>query len=141
MKIRRINLKGRNRRWFHREDGQAVVEAALVIPLFILILCGILDFGWIFYNQLKVNNCSREGARYAIVNSELADLPGSVAGKVRSEWDTSDSSTLSVTVEIVNNEDIRVTVSKNVKVLTPIAGIFVPDQEVAVKSTSVMRIS
>ncbi len=134
-------MKGRKRRWFHREDGQAVVEAALVIPLFILILCGILDFGWIFYNQLKVNNSSREGARYAIVNSELADLSGSVAGKVRSEWDTSDSDTLSVTVEIVNNEDIRVTVSKDVKVLTPIAGIFVPDQEVAVKSTSVMRIS
>ena len=134
-------MKQRNRLWFHREEGQAIVEAALVIPLFILILCGIIDFGWIFFNQLKVNNCSREGARYAIVNSELADLPSAVISEIRSEWGTSDSGTLLATVEIVNNEDIRVTVTKNVKALTPIVGIFVPDQEVKLQSTSVMRIS
>lgn len=141
-KKRGVNIvKQRKRLWFHREEGQAIVEAALVIPLFILILCGILDFGWIFFNQLKVNNCSREGARYAIVNSELSDLSSAVTSDVRSEWGMSDSDTLSVAVEIINNEDIRVTVTKNVKVLTPIAGIFVPNQEVDVQSTSIMRIS
>ena len=67
-----------------KESGQAMVEAALVIPLFILILCGILDFGWIFSNQLMVNNCSREGARYAIVRSDESDMSSLVIAHVKS---------------------------------------------------------
>lgn len=134
-------MKQRNCKQFHREEGQAIVEAALVIPLFILILCGILDFGWIFYNQLNVNNYSREGARYAIVNSEKADLTSAVTNEVRLISGAADPETISVSVSIVNSEDVQVTVTKTVKVLTPIAGIFVPDQVVKIKSTSVMRIS
>ena len=52
-----------------REDGQAMVEFALILPIFLLILCGIIDFGWLFYNQLSLNNACREGARYAVVNT------------------------------------------------------------------------
>lgn len=52
-----------------KEDGQAMVEFALILPVFLLILCGILDFGWLFYNQLSLNNACREGARYAVVNT------------------------------------------------------------------------
>lgn len=57
-----------------REDGQAMVEFALILPIFLLILCGIIDFGWLFYNQLSLNNACREGARYAVVHTaENAD--------------------------------------------------------------------
>ena len=52
-----------------KEDGQAMLEFALVLPIFLLILCGIIDFGWMFYNQLALNNICREGARYAVVNT------------------------------------------------------------------------
>ena len=51
------------------EDGQAMVEFALILPILLLILCGIIDFGWLFYNQLALNNICREGARYAVVNT------------------------------------------------------------------------
>ncbi len=53
-----------------REDGQAMVEFALILPIFLLILCGIIDFGWLFYNQLSLNNACREGARYAVVHTD-----------------------------------------------------------------------
>lgn len=53
-----------------KEDGQAMLEFALVLPIFLLILCGIIDFGWLFYNQLALNNICREGARYAVVNTD-----------------------------------------------------------------------
>lgn len=52
-----------------KEDGQAMLEFALILPIFLLILCGIIDFGWLFYNQLALNNICREGARYAVVNT------------------------------------------------------------------------
>ena len=47
--------------------AQALVEFALVAPLFFLILFGIIDFGrYVYYTQI-LNN---EGARYAIVHGE-----------------------------------------------------------------------
>ena len=54
--------------FFKNEEGQALVEFALVLPLLILILCGIVDFGWIYYNQITLNNAAREGARYAVIH-------------------------------------------------------------------------
>ena len=62
-------------RKFKREDGQSMVEFALILPIFLLILCGIIDFGWLFYNQLSLNYACREGARYAVVHTdENADV-------------------------------------------------------------------
>ena len=51
-----------------RSRGQALAEFALVAPLFFLILFGIIEAGrFIFYYEI-LNNATREGARYAIVN-------------------------------------------------------------------------
>lgn len=51
-----------------RRRGQAMVEFALVAPLFFLLLFGIIEAGrFIFYYE-TLNNATREGARYAIVN-------------------------------------------------------------------------
>ena len=48
-----------------------MVEFALVLPLLLLILCGILDFGWLFYNQFNVDNTARQAAR--TICTECAD--------------------------------------------------------------------
>lgn len=61
--------KRRLRRKLRGEEGQAMLEFALVLPIFLLILCGILDFGWLYYNELALNNICREGARYAVVHT------------------------------------------------------------------------
>ena len=50
------------------EKGQALVEFALVLPVLLVILCGIIDFGWLYYNQITLNNAAREGARYAVIH-------------------------------------------------------------------------
>lgn len=49
-----------------RCEGAAAVEFAIVLPVFLLILAGMFDFGWAFYWQHTVTNASREGARYAV---------------------------------------------------------------------------
>lgn len=53
--------------------GQALAEFALVAPIFLLILFGILDIGRVVWANDIVANAAREGARYASVsgNSEL----------------------------------------------------------------------
>lgn len=50
------------------EKGQAMVEFALVLPIFILLVCGILDFAWIYGNQLMANNACREATRYTAIH-------------------------------------------------------------------------
>lgn len=50
-----------------KQKGAAVVEFAVILPLLLLVVFGIVEFGFIFYNQALLTNASREGARRAIV--------------------------------------------------------------------------
>jgi Flp pilus assembly protein TadG len=50
-----------------RGRGQALVEFALVFPIFMLVLSGIMDFGFMLYSRMSVINASREAAHAAII--------------------------------------------------------------------------
>lgn len=50
------------------EAGQALAEFAICLPLLVTILCGILDFGWVYMNEYEVNHATYEAARYASNN-------------------------------------------------------------------------
>lgn len=66
---------GRTARSFPRPDtGQAIVEAALALPLLLLFLVGTIDLGRAFSVYLSLANAAREGARYCALH------PGDVAG-------------------------------------------------------------
>lgn len=49
------------------EDGQNIVEFALLLPLLMYILMGIIQFGFIFAAYLTLNNAVREGARWGSI--------------------------------------------------------------------------
>lgn len=51
--------------------GQALVEFALVLPLFLMILFGLLQFGLAFSNYLTLNAAAREGARTAAITADV----------------------------------------------------------------------
>lgn len=53
----------------NRERGAAAVEFALVVPVLVLILCGIIGFGFLFAQQLALGNAARQAARSAAVAS------------------------------------------------------------------------
>ena len=57
-------------RMFHRdrEDGASLVEFAVVLPLLILLVFGIMEAGWLFAQQVEIRNAAREGARLAVVD-------------------------------------------------------------------------
>jgi len=48
-----------------RSRGQALVEFALVLPVFMLLLLIAVDFGRLFFSNIEINNAAREGASYA----------------------------------------------------------------------------
>jgi hypothetical protein len=53
-----------------RERGAALVEAAIVVPILIALLFGIIDFGFMFNDYLAVRQGTREGARQAAVSTK-----------------------------------------------------------------------
>jgi Flp pilus assembly protein TadG len=59
----------------NRRRGQSLVEFALVFPIFMLVLSGIMDFGFMLYSRMSVINSSREAAHAAIVVENHADIP------------------------------------------------------------------
>jgi len=60
-----------------RERGQALPEFALVVPIFLLVLFGIIQLGFLFAGQNGMSNAAREAARYA---STLPTPDQTVAG-------------------------------------------------------------
>src|SRR5437588_13068448 len=54
--------------------GQTLVEFAIIIPIFILMLMGIFDLGRAVYAWSTINNAAREGGRQAIVDQTLAHI-------------------------------------------------------------------
>ena len=66
---------GSLRRHLHgRDRGQALVEFALVIPVFIFLVMGIFDLGRAVYANSTISNAAREGARIAIVDQTCAHI-------------------------------------------------------------------
>jgi Flp pilus assembly protein TadG len=58
-----------------RPRGQAMVELALILPLFIMLLVGVIVLGVGVFYQQQLTNAAREAARYASIHSATAQCP------------------------------------------------------------------
>ena len=55
------------------DRGSELVEMAIVLPIFILLIMGIMDFGFLFQRYELVVNAAREGARLAVADDTLTE--------------------------------------------------------------------
>ena len=127
------------------EKGQAFVELAIVLPLLLMILCGIIDYGWIFTNQNTIDHCAREGARYAIIHAEDSGAITEITNYTKALAPSNISNSLIVTVTFTNPSfprlgDVTVLVNRDTEALTPIAGIFTTGQTINLTSSCTMKV-
>jgi Flp pilus assembly protein TadG len=138
-------MKGGGRMRIKKEDGQSMVEFALILPLLILLLCGILDFGWIFGNQLTLNNAGREAARYTAINYDEAQAPTSTYN-----FNLADS-VLRNRASLMNNANLVVTLTRNgsaitvsatypLPILTPVLSTILGDDVFQLDAATTMRL-
>ena len=125
--------------------GQAVIELAITLPILILILCAIIDFGWIFTNKMFITYSSREGARYGTVNAMETNATDLITNKIKNMAPSFLKDKITVTITFSDAYDIRagditVKVSCVIKALTPVVGIFTTDQNIPMESVCVMKI-
>ncbi len=56
----------RARRWWRSISGAAAVEMAIVLPLFLLFMLGLIEFGRLFWYQVSLRHAVEQTARYAM---------------------------------------------------------------------------
>ena len=53
-----------------RRNGAVMVEVVFVLGIFLMVLFGIFEYSRYLYVLHMVNNAARDGARYAVVNTD-----------------------------------------------------------------------
>jgi Flp pilus assembly protein TadG len=100
------------KRHSQHEKGSSLVEFSLILPLLILIISGVADFGRAYHDYIIISNASREGARFA---SHFPDnesgIQSTTANEALNSGITIQSSLVSVTgLNSVGGNPITVTV-------------------------------
>ena len=118
-------LRGRHPGRGRGQRGQALVEMAVLLPVLLLILMGVLDFGRYFYTGLTVRHAAREGARYGAVH---ASDDAAIRARVEQAATGLDTSQLTVTVSPAPaqrrvGEALVVQVAYPFRFVTPLAGL------------------
>jgi Flp pilus assembly protein TadG len=77
----------------HRSRGQSLAEFAIVFPIFMLLVGGIIQFGMIFWVQNTLNQVVRDTGRWASTQTEC-DTPANRAAILATANDIADQSFL-----------------------------------------------
>ena len=68
----------------HNDEGASAVEFAIVAIVLVMLLTGIVQFGYTFFQYLEIVHAAREGARWASLGLDEGTVsdPDSVKGRV-----------------------------------------------------------
>ncbi len=64
--------------------GQALVEFTLVAMIFFLLSFAVIDFSWLLFNQMSMQDAVREAARYASTGAVITTPAGTTLSRVAS---------------------------------------------------------
>ncbi len=113
--IRRRRRKG--------EKGQALVEFTLLIPIFLILLFAIVDFGMGFYSWITVTNAAREGARLGAVLATQQEIEDRVYESVNLPDEDTKMSVTVTNAEGQPGESVAVQVDYDYDLITPLASL------------------
>ncbi len=123
-------------RFLNDQRGQSLVEFALVVPVFVTILFGIIEFSRMFETMNVVTSAAREGARVAAVTAPDGSQVQSAAQSVLNAGGVGGNATITVGGPGSGNM-VTVTVSIN---YTPLTGSIIPGlSSMQITKSAVMR--
>jgi len=127
-------------RFHQQEKGQAMVELALIMPIVILMLMGIFEFGRLFHAHITVTHAAREGARLAAVGANDENI----RIRVKDSAAALIQGNLHVTVspaqgDRLRGEAVRVEVRYPVILSMPVISVAIPNP-VWVEGKTIMRL-
>ncbi|MCC6381994.1 MAG: pilus assembly protein [Dehalococcoidia bacterium] len=121
---------GRLRRLRESEKGQTLVEFALVLPFFLVLIFALVDFGRAYYTWQVVTNGAREGARAAAVQSDNATIDSKIYASFCTSYPSNcglDTSKLTITktnVQGARGTEVTVRLAYDFNWVTPMGNIL-----------------
>jgi len=97
--------------------GQELVEYALTLPVLLLLVLGIMEFGWAIFAYNSVANAAREGARVgAVLDGTIEEIRPTIEAAVKDRTGglalSGDNVTVTETV-VYSNSDVSIQVTVN----------------------------
>ncbi|NCO32854.1 MAG: pilus assembly protein [Armatimonadetes bacterium] len=92
----------------NRPSGQTLIEFALIVPLLMLLIMGIMAFGQMLSHQVILNNAAREGARTGVVCATDPEIDAAVRKTADSLPHYSDPNYLEIYIDPKDNHADRV---------------------------------
>jgi len=83
---------------FRSQKGQSLTEFALALPILVLLLFAVIQFGIVFNNYVTLTDATRAGARKGAVGREIVNPASAVTTAVRNSASNLSQSKLNVTV-------------------------------------------
>ncbi|MPZ48486.1 MAG: hypothetical protein GEU75_04095 [Dehalococcoidia bacterium] len=94
----------------------------MVLPIFLVLVMGTIDFGWALRSYITLTNAAREGARVGIIGETEANIISTT--KARASGILDSSGTVTVTGEQGNPGTVlKVAVSSDYAFITPLGGL------------------
>lgn len=118
------------------EKGQSLTEFALLVPLLLLLVCGIVDFGRIMYGYMHLNMAAQETVRLGGLGRTDAEMTAFAKDYVH----LGDPSRLKITItpvqaSRVSGQYVQVALEYPVGFITPFLSKLFPAPVVAADST------
>lgn len=128
----------RKRMTLRGEDGQTAVEFAIVVPILLLVVFAIVQFGMVFNNNITLTDAVRSGARVATVSRLAADPTGTVVTRVRAAAVNLHAADLNVSVASTWTHGGDVTVTATYPYSISLLGLVVKSGRL--ESTTIERV-
>jgi Flp pilus assembly protein TadG len=126
----------------NNEQGQGLVELALVLPILLVLLFGIVEFGRVVGAGIVVSQSARDAARLGTVGATDTEIENRIKTKTAASlYDPSAPDKLTINIyrtEMDGNKDIEINIGYKVQLYMP----FIPDiigNSFIVNGKSVMR--
>lgn len=118
------------------QKGQSLVEFALVLPLLLLLICGIVDLGRLLFAYSSLNMTTQEAVRLGGLGKSKAAIEAYAKQHIR----VGSASTLQVTVTPPDSvrksgDDVTVTLTYSLPLITPVISEIFPPPVLSANST------
>jgi Flp pilus assembly protein TadG len=95
-----------------REEAQSLAEFALILPIFLILVFGIIDFGMGLRAYITVAQATREGARYGVVGNSAGTFSAGGSGDCNGSTTTNIVGKVCSTLNGLNLTDVQAVTTK-----------------------------
>jgi len=123
--------------------GTSLVEFALILPLFLLLLCGLIQFGFLFHANLQLTQACSLATRYATFGKSDTEIQEKVSELLNPNLPLPNTSpvVVEITRDYVPHGDrtVSVTVTYDYPISLPLLDFLFPEGNARLQSSSIMR--